>query len=929
MLVRTFQKVCMSLLCILILSLGLLGHSQKLRNLINQKVATTFKKDFKAQFSGELSALSPLFLSATYKQISVTPCDKNEGWHYQIQECTVTVSLLHYLLHRKCKVNIALKGCTVFSEKTGRSLAITKHIQAIATSPKSAIPFVLGSIRASHNRFECIDHDNNLSMVFAWNNTIEQGRDGIHLNLFATQGTVTYKDKKLLDGLEGKITAHATMDQKITAAIDLTWQLPELPKNQQQCSLYGSWDKDSGSLTCRNNDDSLTITPLDFSLVDGHVALEGTIQLSLAHLMSLAGKQAAQQIKGNCTITLTGIIPDNLSVTLLCDNPSFGQYALTRLTATGQLAHKQLTGTIAADYLGATISGIWSWDATAQTLTSTIAPANHTTLGSATWTLPEDKTAITTTLSMNGELHIQGAAIIEHSETDHHFACSLEVDHDKQHTHVAGTLKTPDTQYQLTYEQDPFLITITEQPVRTPCEQQQKNTLKEEVFTLRTNKPESDNSNISSLLLPLTTPGQKNFSGTVNSSIIQKITSYFSPITLMGKALFEFNGTWDNAHNIHGSVTCHDAGLRIPSMYNFMDSLSFNYALNLIDLQMNIKKLAVTFQKGSITSEAITGGFSRAKSTWWAHAPVVFSEYFINWSKDLYAEVSGALILKKTVATQAHLSGFLIIDKGHLRENIFSQKTQQLLTDSFTSSAHKTPLTADIHISTRSALSVKTKELETKAHLNVQCITINGTPELDGEITLTGGVFHFPANSLAIIKGKISFSEGHTEDPFVELVGQGRIKKYMVTLAVGGTAQDPHILFESVPTLSQEQIVMLLFAGSPEESLNIVAPALVMRNVETLIFGSPSRLRNEYLMQPLKKITFLPRFTDQTGRGGFKAALEIEVSKRLRAIIEKNFSLTEDVSFEVEYLLTDDVCLRATRDERGDLGAGLEMRFKF
>ena len=82
-------------------------------------------------------------------------------------------------------------------------------------------------------------------------------------------------------------------------------------------------------------------------------------------------------------------------------------------------------------------------------------------------------------------------------------------------------------------------------------------------------------------------------------------------------------------------------------------------------------------------------------------------------------------------------------------------------------------------------------------------------------------------------------------------------------------------------------------------------------------------------LKPFERISFIPRFTDQTGRGGLKGIIEVDVNDRLRASVEKNFSLSENASAEVEYLLSDDVSLKVNKDDRSDLGAELEMRFKF
>src|SRR5581483_3576363 len=94
---------------------------------------------------------------------------------------------------------------------------------------------------------------------------------------------------------------------------------------------------------------------------------------------------------------------------------------------------------------------------------------------------------------------------------------------------------------------------------------------------------------------------------------------------------------------------------------------------------------------------------------------------------------------------------------------------------------------------------------------------------------------------------------------------------------------------------------------------------------------SPLKLDSHFKswLKPFKNIHLVPSFTDQTGRGGLRGAIEIDVNERTHALIQKNFNLTEDTRFEVEYLLSDDITVRGIRDERKDVGGEVEMRWKF
>jgi hypothetical protein len=123
-------------------------------------------------------------------------------------------------------------------------------------------------------------------------------------------------------------------------------------------------------------------------------------------------------------------------------------------------------------------------------------------------------------------------------------------------------------------------------------------------------------------------------------------------------------------------------------------------------------------------------------------------------------------------------------------------------------------------------------------------------------------------------------------------------------------------------------------AGSEAGSLSLVMPSLIMQNVQNYIFGSDhgSSTVETYVnnvLAPFKHIRIVPSFSDQTARGGFRGAIEIDVSDRLHATIQKNFSLTEDTRVELEFKVSDDINVRGIKDERGDLGGELETRISF
>jgi hypothetical protein len=220
---------------------------------------------------------------------------------------------------------------------------------------------------------------------------------------------------------------------------------------------------------------------------------------------------------------------------------------------------------------------------------------------------------------------------------------------------------------------------------------------------------------------------------------------------------------------------------------------------------------------------------------------------------------------------------------------------------------------------TKLALTIKTEApylLDTthfKTTLDAQ-VVCEGTlthPQLSGSINAHGGEVHFPYRSLYISHGKILFPGGSVQNSTVELYARNTVKNHLVSLNISGPVEQYYFTLESTPSLSQRQIFSLLFFGSPQEELSIFIPTLQQIKLGGL------------------QLHFMPGFVDKSSRGGVRGALEIAVNDRLRALIQKNFTLSEDTRFELEYAITDTITVRGIRNERRDLGAEVEMRFKF
>lgn len=406
----------------------------------------------------------------------------------------------------------------------------------------------------------------------------------------------------------------------------------------------------------------------------------------------------------------------------------------------------------------------------------------------------------------------------------------------------------------------------------------------------------------------------------------KKLLSYKSP--------FVFKGMKTPKH-WQGELDLSGLHVRIPYTYNFLRSYRTGLVYATDRSYLLLRDTQLQTDRGRLSSAISTLCLDENNTVHYAHVPIMVQDFFISRAKDFFAELSGACVIDYQKNERSKIEGICTIKKCHIRNNPFSGGAGNDIVSATINPFESHPLanTADLNLFLKSyePVEIKTSFLQARAHVNFHLLGTVAQPQLYGHIELIQGTLNFPYKPLEIRYGKIFFFDNEREDPAIELSASAVIKNYAVTLHVEGTAQNPVITFQSTPSLQEEQIIGLLFGGSPDSSLSLVMPLSSMGMVEKLIVGSSDEFLHDDSFKnwlgPLQNVKIVPRFSDQTSRGGLRAALAIEVNDNLSALIQQNFSLSEDTLIEVAYKPLDELTIRGIRDERGDFGGEVEARF--
>lgn len=421
-------------------------------------------------------------------------------------------------------------------------------------------------------------------------------------------------------------------------------------------------------------------------------------------------------------------------------------------------------------------------------------------------------------------------------------------------------------------------------------------------------------------------------SGVIDVSILKHMLQYYAGIELRGGVPITVT-LEKKQHKVIMKFSFQNAHVQIPGTYNFVQDFSLTVVLDLIQRTLKIKDGYCQLHKGNMS---VKRGILHIGGIWYMHIPLILTDIFFNRTQEAVGFLSGSCLISGSVFKPECVSN-LSLDQGSCKYVDIHSWLKGSLGMSFLRAGNiNIPIKMNVNVKTQSPLHIDIPFMQAQCVSNMHIFSYNHDVNVEGGVTIIAGTLHFPYRSLYITHGRIVFMPQHINDPLIELVARGRIKKYQVIMRITGSLQQPDVHLESIPSLQDEQIITLLLSGSDKGSFAFAMPSVLLHNAHKWVFPKKevhnSSKFQHYIrgfLEPFRHIRIIPSFIDQTSRGGFRGAIEITVSERLRAIIQKNFSLTEDTKLEVEYALSDDIMLRAIRDERGDLGGEVEMRWKF
>lgn len=205
-------------------------------------------------------------------------------------------------------------------------------------------------------------------------------------------------------------------------------------------------------------------------------------------------------------------------------------------------------------------------------------------------------------------------------------------------------------------------------------------------------------------------------------------------------------------------------------------------------------------------------------------------------------------------------------------------------------------------------------------------------PVLLGDMEILRGTFIFQDQNFRILKGRVSFINPASTEPYLELRAETYVKDYRVTMTLSGYPSRLKPEFASSPPLPPEDVLALLALGeafkntysyTPERSATVSTASLLSFQI-----ADQAKKRAEGLFT-LDRFRIDPLVIGTSSEMTARLTVGKKLSRNLLFIYSTNLATQRDEIYRMEWEVRGEFSLVALRNELGRISFDLKYRKRF
>jgi translocation and assembly module TamB len=241
----------------------------------------------------------------------------------------------------------------------------------------------------------------------------------------------------------------------------------------------------------------------------------------------------------------------------------------------------------------------------------------------------------------------------------------------------------------------------------------------------------------------------------------------------------------------------------------------------------------------------------------------------------------------------------------------------------------------DVHVTSAPQLDFQNSYAKLAGTIN---LTVGGTvavPSVLGRIQITDGSATFAGTKYELQRGYVYFSNPVRIDPTIDLDATARVENYDITIGLHGTTTSIKPTYRSEPPLTEADIFNLLALGRTQEEAQLYQEQQVQAGTDPTTSALLGGALNATVSSRVGKlfgagsVKIDPAFVGTLGNSSARITVQEPLSKQLTLVFATNVNETAEQLIQLQYQLTEDTSLVATRDESGVFSIVYKIRKRY
>jgi translocation and assembly module TamB len=241
----------------------------------------------------------------------------------------------------------------------------------------------------------------------------------------------------------------------------------------------------------------------------------------------------------------------------------------------------------------------------------------------------------------------------------------------------------------------------------------------------------------------------------------------------------------------------------------------------------------------------------------------------------------------------------------------------------------------DVRVTSAPQLDFQNSYAKLAGTINLNVRGTVAVPSILGRIQITDGSATFAGTKYELQRGDIYFSNPVRIDPTIDLDATARVENYDVTVGIHGTTTNIKPTYRSEPPLTEADIFNLLALGRTQEEAQLYQEQQVQSGADPTTSALLGGALNATVSSRVGKlfgagsVKIDPAFVGTLGNSSARITVTEPLSKQLVVVFATNVNETEEQLIQVQYQLSEDKSIVATRDESGVFSLVYKIRKRY